>query len=659
MSGDGSEGGHSGRGRDGARGGLVLTGEGLTTTALTRAARDFSVRIDVLPSALARIAERRKPIDEAVAKYAAAHPNVGTDDLIYGITSGFGEFKTVAIPPGELIDLQRNLLLSHAAGVGDTADWLDAGNYFAAEVVRAAMIVRLNAFLRGNSGVRKELVLTLRAMINAGVVPLVPTKGSLGSSGDLCPLAHLFSVLLGEGHFYLAARHAAGAGVLLDASNGRISWMIGGTPVTLLPARELWLQLRAAGAEAGWGADDLAALDACERVPVSNKEALALSNGATFSAALLALAVHDAEGLARAADAGAALTMEAVCARVRFLDPEVHRVRGMAGQEASAANIRGLIEGTRLCEWAEPVQDAYSVRCAPQVHGASRDAIAYARHVATAEINASTDNPLFFPGHEAIDLAIRRSRPEQAGTTVDTTAYSAGNFHGQPVALACDFLAIAVAELANISERRTQMLLDATHNRNLPPNLVAKPGVDSGFMIAQYTAASLVSENKVLCHPASVDSIPTSANFEDHVAMATHAARKARQVVENATAVVAIELLVAAQAADWRTCRLDDDAGLVEMDRKNYYAIDPNERHANEKDLNAARAMARAEHRLARFRSAKPKGASARTIASLGRGTGAVYRAVRERVDPLHRDKPLAGMIREIREMVSEMGEGG
>jgi histidine ammonia-lyase len=248
---------------------------------------------------------------------------------------------------------------------------------------------------------------------------------------------------------------------------------------------------------------------------------------------MLALGVFDGERIADLADAATAMTLEALCGCRGALDPRVHEARGHPGQIRSAARMREMVDGSQLLERAGAVQDAYSLRCAPQVHGASRDAIGFARATAEREINAATDNPLFFPD-------------ESEG------AFSAGNFHGQPIAIAADLLTIALAELANISERRIAMLLDGNHNRRLPQNLTTRPGVNSGLMIAQYTAASLVSENKVLSHPASVDSIPTSANAEDHVSMSTHAARKMRTVLRNAQDVLAIEFLVAAQALDWR-----------------------------------------------------------------------------------------------------------
>src|SRR5438067_5146661 len=332
---------------------------------------------------------------------------------------------------------------------------------------------------------------------------------------------------------------------------------------------------------------------------------------------MLALGLYDAERLADLADAAAALTLEAMCGCTRALDLKVHEARGHPGQIRSAARMRELIAGSRLVERAAAVQDPYSLRCAPQVHGASRDAIAYARTVAEREINAATDNPLCFPaGGAPFDLNVRSNWPDSYRGD-HRLAYSAGNFHGQPIALAADFLGIALAELANISERRTQMLLDADTNRGLPPNLTTRPGVNSGLMIAQYTAASLVSENKVLAHPASVDSIPTGANAEDHVSMSTHAARKMRTILFNAQNALAIELMVAAQAADWRVAMLE---GVPEAH-----------------DLASADEQARA------FVDAMQSIDMRRW---LGRGTGELYRRIRDVVAPLVEDRPLSDDIR-------------
>src|SRR5436190_7620774 len=482
---------------------IALDGNSLTIEQLVRIAR-HGEEVACDPSTRERVAKSEALIARVVENYRRAWEAGQSVPHDYGITTGFGEFKNKAIAPEDLVQLQRNLLLSHSVGVGENTDPDDLANYFPAEVVRGALATRLNAFLKGHSGVRAKLVEVVEAMLNCGVIPLVPLRGSVGASGDLCPLSHLFVTLLGEGKFYLAS-----------------------SPSDLRPASELVHVLQR----------ELPDLQPEELAP-TYKEGLALINGANFSSGMLALAVHDAELLADAVDTAAAFTLEVLCGRTRALDERVHKVRRHQGQAASAERMRTLVEGSSHIDQADDVQDAYSLRCAPQVHGASRDAIGYARRVATDEINAATDNPLFFPD---APLAANES-----------PAYSAGNFHGQPIALAADFLSIAVAELANISERRTQALLDANQNRGLPSNLTTRPGFNSGLMIAQYTAASLVSENKVLAHPASVDSIPTGANAEDHVSMSTIAARKLGTVVHNAQNVLAIELLTVAQALEWR-----------------------------------------------------------------------------------------------------------
>ena len=460
---------------------IVLDGHSLTIEQLAEIARDPGVQVARDPATNARIDAAEALIARAVANYRSALERGEEPPTEYGVTTGFGEFKDKRVAPADLEQLQRNLLLSHSAGIAD-------GELFDAEVVRGALLTRLNAFLRGNSGVRRTMVDVVEAMLNRGIVPHVPVRGSVGASGDLAPLAHTFATLLGVGKFTIAGQpgiHEAGE----------------------LP--------RFLGVDA-------------ETMKPTFKEGLALINGVNYSASMLALAVHDAERLAELADAAAALTLEALCGCTRALDPKVHEARGQLGQIRSAARMRELLEGSRLAERAGAVQDPYSIRCAPQVHGATRDAIGYARAIAEREINAATDNPLFFPEDgEPWDLRFRGNWPPSYRAD-HRLAYSAGNFHGQPIAIAADLLSIAVAELANISERRTQMLLDGNHNRRLPQNLTTRPGVNSGLMIAQYSAASVVSENKVLAHPASVDSIPTAANAEDHVSMSTTAARKMR-----------------------------------------------------------------------------------------------------------------------------------
>ncbi len=520
---------------------LVLDGRSLTLEELVRVARDPSVEVGWSDAAAARVERSRRQIRSIVERYKAARAARAEQAeaggslrgivLDYGVTTGFGSFKNVAIEPAELQRLQSRVLLSHAVGVGAGSDADDPEGYFPAEVVRAALALRLNTFLNGHSGVRMELVAAVAAMLDRGIVPLVPIRGSVGSSGDLCPLAHLFVVFLGEGRYYVV-RNAEEAAVARRSP-------------------ERWKPASALAADLG-----------AEPPEPSYKEGLALTNGATFSTALLALAVADADLLARTADVALALSLEALCGCARAFDPKVHEARGLPGQIDSAANVRALLAGSRLLERSGEVQDVYSLRCAPAVHGASRDAISFARRIVETEMNATTDNPLFFPGAEGEDHASEpwdfefRANWEGTGYSGEGRAsYSAGNFHGQPIGLAADYLACAVAEIADVSERRTNLLLDANYSRGLPPNLAPRPGFNTGLMITQYTAASLVSENKVLAHPSSVDSIPTSGNAEDHVAMSTTAARKLRTVVANAQAVLAIELLVAAQAADWRALR--------------------------------------------------------------------------------------------------------
>ncbi|HUP48221.1 MAG TPA: histidine ammonia-lyase [Thermoanaerobaculia bacterium] len=568
---------------------ISLDGESLTIEQLVAIARDGAeVRRD--PATGERVARSERLIAEVVRNYRDAWEKGTAAPSEYGVTTGFGEFKDKPIAPDDLEQLQRNLLLSHSVGVGENLDAGDPSNYFAADVVRAALATRLNAFLKGYSGVRRKLVEIVEAMLNRNVVPLVPVRGSVGASGDLCPLSHLFVVLLGEGRFRFEG--------------------------TIRPASDLPSVL-------GFTAEEMSP---------TFKEGLALINGVNFSAAMLALAVHDAARLADVADAAAALSMEALCGCTRALDEKVHEERGHAGQIDSARRMRELLAESSLVERAGAVQDAYSLRCAPQVHGATRDTIRFVRSIAEREINAATDNPLFFPdGGEPFDLRFRANSPEWYHGE-RRLAYSAGNFHGQPLALAADFLTIAVAELASISERRTAMLLDGNHNRGLPQNLTTRPGVNSGLMLAQYTAASLVSENKVLAHPASVDSIPTGANTEDHVSMSTHAARKLRSVIANVEAVLAIELLGAAQAVEWRVA----------------FALDPNQRAPRLLGTEEAEEQARDfESRVA--------GRAADIARSLGTGTRQLYLRVREVTRPVLRDRPLDQDIGKVRAQIRSL----
>ena len=404
---------------------------------------------------------------------------VDEERVVYGITTGFGKFSDISVSKEESRELQRNLIISHACGIGD---------HFAPDIVRAMMLLRANALAKGFSGVRLETIETLIEMINKNVIPAVPEKGSLGASGDLAPLSHIALTLLGEGDAYYE-------GTLIDGA----------------------IAMEKAG---------------IKPIELTSKEGLALINGTQAMTAVGALTTWDAINLLKLADISAALTMEALNGITDAYHPELHNVRPHTGQIKAAENMLALLEGSeRTTKQGDiRVQDAYSLRCIPQVHGASKDAINYVKEKIEIEINSVTDNPVIFAD---LDKAI-----------------SGGNFHGQPMALSFDFLGIAISEIANISERRIERLINPQLSGGLPAFLAENGGLHSGFMIAQYSAAALVSENKVLAHPASVDSIPSSANQEDHVSMGTIAARKARDIHFNASRVIVIELISAAQAID-------------------------------------------------------------------------------------------------------------
>jgi histidine ammonia-lyase len=399
--------------------------------------------------------------------------------VVYGITTGFGALSDITISRENSRSLQENVLMSHAAGVGEILD---------EETVRAVMALRIKDLARGHSGIRLSTVHQLMELLNRGILPVIPEKGSVGASGDLAPLAHLSLVLIGLGEAQYQGERLAGAEALRRCN--------------LEPLR----------LEAG--------------------EGLALVNGTQVTTAIGGLAVSDAVRLSQMADIAASMSLEVLMGSRTEFDPRIHRVRPHPGQAAAADNMARITRNSEIISSHKDcsrIQDAYTLRCSPQVHGASKDAIAYAKKVVETEMNSSTNNPLIFPESGEFLLG--------------------GNFHGQPLALALDFLALAVAELANISERRIERLVNPNLS-GLPAFLVSSGGLNSGFMIAQYTAAALVSENKVLSHPACVDSIPTSANKEDHVSMGPIAARKCREIVRNAEHVIAIELLCAAQAMD-------------------------------------------------------------------------------------------------------------
>jgi histidine ammonia-lyase len=425
-------------------------------------------------------AEGRRKLEAAralVERIAVA----GAGEHTYGINTGFGRFVSKTIPPELAAELQLRLLRSHACGVGEP---------YTREIVRAAMLLRANTLAKGYSGARPETVELLLACLNRGVTPIVPSRGSVGASGDLAPLAHLALPLVGEGRATFDGEELPGAEALARAG--------------------------------------------LEPVVLEAKEGLSLINGTQFMAAAGALALVRAARLATTADIACALSLEALQgSRASFL-PQIHELRPLEGQRASAANVLRLLEGSAILEahrWCDKVQDAYSLRCAPQVHGASRDLLAYARTTVSVELNAATDNPLVL-----VDL---------------DELVSNGNFHGQPLAFALDATAMAVAELASISERRVERLTNPSLSDGLPAFLTHDGGLNSGFMIPQYVAAALVSENKVLCHPAGVDSIPTSAGQEDHVSMGNASALKCLQVLGNAERALAIELLAGAQGIEF------------------------------------------------------------------------------------------------------------
>ncbi|MFZ1793980.1 MAG: histidine ammonia-lyase [Anaerolineae bacterium] len=429
------------------------------------------------------------------------------NQVVYGITTGFGAFKNKVISRDQVEELQRNILISHACGVG---------NPFDVATTRAVMLIRANTLARGHSGIRIGTLRALLDMLNAGVHPIIPEKGSLGASGDLAPLAHMALPIIGEGEAEFCGERMSGAEAMRRA---------GLEPITLIA-----------------------------------KEGLALTNGTAVMCALGVLETARAERIGRTADIAGCLSLEALNGTTLAYDERIHALRPFPRQRECAAFLRQTLAGSELTRAKNTgdVQDAYTLRCIPQVHGAARDAIAYARWAFEIELNAVTDNPLIF-----VDEA-----------TNEVEVISGGNFHGEPLAIAMDYLGLAVAELGNISERRIMRLTDEASNTHvLPAFLTKNGGLNSGFMIVQYTAAALATENKVLAHPASVDTIPTSANVEDHVSMGMTAALKLRQIDENVERILAIELLAAAQGVDFRKQVMGADKKLGQGTAPVYEAI--------------------------------------------------------------------------------------
>jgi len=449
---------------------IVVDGESLTPEAVGLvAAREARARL--APAAAARMRAARAIVERAVAR----------GETTYGVNTGFGKLATVKVPAADLAALQLNLVRSHAAGVGPLA---------APDTVRALLLLRANVLARGHSGVRPVLARHLLAMLERDLLPAVPEQGSVGASGDLAPLAHVALAAIGEGE------------------------LLG--PRGVVPARRA---LAAAG---------------LEPPALAAKEGLSLVNGTQFGAAVATLALLRAENLARSADIAAALSIDVLLGSRRAFDRRIQAARPHPGQSVSAANLFALLAGSRLLAShadCERVQDAYSMRCTPQVHGAARDALAQLRRVVAVEINASTDNPLVFARDGAI--------------------LSGGNFHAAPLAAALDYACLAMTTLGAIVERRTDRLVNPLVS-GLPAFLAARPGLESGLMMAQVTAAALVSECRTLAHPGSIDSIPTSGNQEDHVSMAPWCARKFREVLDRIEKLVAVELLAGATALRFR-----------------------------------------------------------------------------------------------------------
>jgi histidine ammonia-lyase len=500
---------------------LRISGSGLTLADLLSVARPPFRETALDDAASSRVAACRAWVEEITH----SDPS-GMRAAIYGCNTGFGINREIAIPEADLRRLSRNLLVSHATGVGPD---------FPEEIVRGAILLRANALAKGLSGCRVDVVSTLLAMLDKGVTPCVPIYGSVGGSGDLAPLSHMALVLS------LDPDEAAGVQGTYDSGRARLRGREG-----ILPGAEA---MRAAG---------------IPRLLLLEKEALALNNGTQFITSVTALAAADASRVAGAAVVAAAMTLEAIRGNADFLEERLHAARGFPGQMEVSAAMRRLIEGSRLVfDYAadhdaylrfleekrtgrsprpfpkEGIHSAYSIRCSPQVLGAALDAIGFVAGAVEREMNSANDNPLIF-------LDAPR----------DNKSFSGGNFHGEPVAMAADFLKIALCEIGGVSERRAALLLDSKFSRGLPDFLIEDGGLNSGLMVTQYMAAGLVAENRVLAHPASVDSLPTGNGFEDHVSMGTHGARQAREILGNVATIVAVEILCAAQALHLRERRM-------------------------------------------------------------------------------------------------------
>jgi len=530
---------------------LFIDGENLTIEDIMDVAR-YGRKVELSSDAVEKVERCRAWVDKVVEEGKLT---------IYGLNTGFGSLAEVKIPYDKIETLSRNMIMSHSAGVGPP---------LAEEVVRATMLIRANTLTKGYSGIKLRTLVTLLEMLNRAVHPVMPEKGSVGASGDLPPLSHLVLVL---------SRNADGGEAFYQ---GR----------------------RMTAQEAMHGAG-------IERVVLEAKEGLALNNGSTASAAIAALALCDAENLVKNCEIALAMSLEAMRGVSDAFHEKVHMARGHTGQITCAANVLRLLEGSELIDSTARAQDAYSLRCAPQVIGAVRDVLAFVRLVLSREINAATDNPLIF-----LDLPPSR----------ENKALSCGNFHGEPLALVMDMLGMAVAEIGNIAERRTFRLLDNTLSVGLPAMLVEESGLNNGLMMAQYVAAALVSDNKTLAHPDSVDSIPTCANQEDHVSMSMNAARHAKEIVQNVEQIVGVEMLCAAQALDFRRAGLEFSTTTWQEDERGRKV-----RKVVEYELKEGKEVNRA---------------------GLGAGTKAAYHAIRREIGHLTTDRPLYPDLDRMRTLV-------
>ncbi len=452
---------------------IILDGDNVSIEDIVKISR-FGCQAKLADASVEKINKSRKVVEDIVEK----------EIRTYGINTGFGRLSTVAISKPDIEKLQKNLIMSHSTGLGAL---------FSTEIVRAMMALRVNALAKGFSGIRLSTLQTLLDMLNKGVHPSIPERGSVGASGDLCPLSHMVLPMIGLGEAEYQGEILPGAEAMKRA----------GIPLVTLKA----------------------------------KEGLALNNGTCSMMAAGVLATYDALIAAKTADIAAALSLEALEGVIDAFDPRIHAARPHKGQIESAANVAAITKGSRMTtrQGEKRIQDAYSVRCVPAIHGGSRLALDYVADVVTTEINSVTDNPLIFI--------------EENGSA---KALSGCNFHGQPIAIAMDVLGIAMSELADVCERRTERMLNPALNNGLPAFLTKDSGLNSGLMQVQFPSASTASENKVLAHPASVDSIPTSGNQEDHVSMGTIAARKAYRITQHALELLGLELLCGAQAADFR-----------------------------------------------------------------------------------------------------------